>query len=886
MAFGTSLGRDTGITHSYSSCKKRCGKVLEASSDGRVRIQMGAHSIVTLRASQLHIAQKRETVLSEGRGSDKVNSRMHLEDEKRIDEFFARLDGEITELAESLKLEASSLGKLTAADNVNLSKESACWEHTEMQIMNKEFSSPLRESVFTALPRHLLAHNVLMNYLYTDFRSAVGILATCRQGQSLRHDGLWEKALINWSAFSRHLYNHHSPIIRIHPSRVLGSGPLEFCSKTKVQQITTNKEQCMDEPHQSSVLRNVMENASYSSVATKNEAVMSAAFIVASSLQRASNGDTMAALFRDRLTFAIISLIVKSKASFAALNEKTNRYGIDVDVNVGGSFAVREYMLRSAIKDPDMASQAAWQPGDLDIFVHLSKGSAKLCPFSFRDRLKDFVEDVIKKISQQLGDLCALFPKALAGHNHNNGNILDDPLQHLLYQRPVVSFKVPGIGKIDFVGCEEHSSTADQISAFDLSICQISATPIPGEDTPSRNDKCHVPVLEFDMTQRAQNDIAKGTMTSTGKGRFSYKRIVKYINRGFQYREVRPQDCVPENEIMTAADWSEHGPNNLAKLYFGPASQSPFDSEGADMLKLLDNCVSALPIVCLLPNKFGSGTRGMRAVPLFCYDPATCADQMKTRLIRWVSKCIAKRDGILSLAEVESERKHQGDTEQELKRIRYLKLRETTVKHFYPNNKRDICMPFIIQRLYDLLADPVTFSAEVHSILESEALPGDLMMPPANQCIRNTTTTICHNRKSTVISHAMLIDDNAIHRILESGNNRSKQLSEVLQLLDLEYNALYALEERLRTNGINYIEDLLKLGDTMMTKYFPYRRKLHALASWAKNNRNMLIQKGNPYAPSLIGEKNHPIDFMLFLCELETIEPLIAINCNNGRNKF
>ena len=195
-------------------------------------------------------------------------------------------------------------------------------------------------------------------------------------------------------------------------------------------------------------------------------------------------------------------------------------------------------------------------------------------------------------------------------------------------------------------------------------------------------------------------------------------------------------------------------------------------------------------------------------------------------------------------------------------------------------------MPFIIQRLYDLLADPVTFSAEVHSILESEALPGDLMMPPANQCIRNTTTTICHNRKSTVISHAMLIDDNAIHRILESGNNRSKQLSEVLQLLDLEYNALYALEERLRTNGINYIEDLLKLGDTMMTKYFPYRKKLHALASWAKNNRNMLIQKGNPYAPSLIGEKNHPIDLMLFLCELETIEPLIAINCNNGRNKF
>ena len=160
------------------------------------------------------------------------------------------------------------------------------------------------------------------------------------------------------------------------------------------------------------------------------------------------------------------------------------------------------------------------------------------------------------------------------------------------------------------------------------------------------------------------------------------------------------------------------------------------------------------------------------------------------------------------------------------------------------------------------------------------------MMPPANQCIRNTTATICHNRKSTVISHSILIDDSVIHRILESGNNRSKQLSSVLQLLDLEDNALHALEERLRTNGINYIEDLLKLGDTMMTKYFPYRRKLRALASWAKSNRNMLIRKGNPYAPSLIGEKKHPIDLMLFLCELETIKPSIALNCNNSRNKF
>jgi hypothetical protein len=457
---------------------------------------------------------------------------------------------------------------------------------------------------------------------------------------------------------------------------------------------------------------------------------------VAATLLRGNKGDAMAALFRDRLSMAILSLLPQA----ATVHDDDNDTADEFDVRIGGSFAVREYMLRSAATNPSMAARADWHPDDVDVFV---VGKARQ-PRADGKALVSIIQDVVEKMSRSLGGLEARLKspgglgtgakKSKDGVGEGRGLLhhwLGEGSIDILRVRPgvdnypdehgrtsgrngrrVVSLAVPGLGKIDFVGCHEreYPRCADLVKSFDLSVCQLCAARVATSTDATTGSR--MPVLQFEMTRRAQRDIASGTMTSTGAGRFSYKRIVKYVNRGFRYREVRRDDDQSYDEMHAtdtqgaseqqaaeqAADWSECGPNDKGKLYY--RSLAGFSTR---MLHLLDNCVAAMPTLCLLPIKVSEGRGRLVAVPLHCYDPSifqqqqgnsasasTTIHDLQRKLIRWISTCIVRCDEALSLAEIGDRR-------------------------------------LVLKRLHEILADPTSFSAEVHRILDEEPLPSNLL---------------------------------------------------------------------------------------------------------------------------------------------------------------
>jgi hypothetical protein len=813
-----------GAQGKFSTAKKRGGRVVGTTADGRVRVQMGPHSIVTVDASRL-------------RAVATTSSSDEQQDEARMNDFFAAIDAEQDSQLATLEMELLHLKNFSIDDEENIAAEEVLRQQATRQAVVTASLAPSKNlSIFSILPADILAHRVLFDYLFADAGSAVSLLSTCKLGHFLRHDALWERALVHWSAASRHV-TEGSPSVQIETA----------------DDAAREDEQSEGSSHIGSVQQSQRD-------------AQSAATVVAASLLRANRGDAMAALFRDALMLAVVGLLPQAPAHGS--EDVT-----DFDVKIGGSFAIREFMFRSAAANPSMASRADFHLGDMDVFV-ITKDGKLSSQYAKKHALflRAVIEDIVVKCHQKLGVQGHL---KLAGINPSSEGA-EAKLVNLFEieegypddagrcNREVISLQVPGLGKIDFVACFEHSRCIDLVKSFDLSVCQICAAHVASTDAESSS---RMPALQFEMTQRAERDIATGTMTSTGAGRFSYKRIKKYINRGFRYRS-----CTDDEQLAADIRSKLHGGaclNDLPWLYYCPRRTFPSgavrNGGSGTLLDLLDNCVAATPTLCLLPNKRGLNRRGLVAVPLNCYDPSffssehsTSVSQLQRQVIRWISTCIVSRDHILALAIIKAPPTGSRE-EEDFLRIRQVKFGETRQLYGKPTSANDMLIaaplpPLVLERLHEILADPEAFQEEVHRVLEEEPLPSKIL--------RNACEGIPQMGIPTSYEHGV---QESFDSALQCSGNECKQLSHVLQALGLGQPELCNLEFRLRDLGINFLGDLQKLEVMLRSSaYLPHREKLEELAVWARSREVQLRR-----AP-LFSSQAQSIDSMFIFCERET----------------
>ena len=458
---------------------------------------------------------------------DKFVAAQQTIDNNRIDGYFCSFDKQYEE--DLRRYLADKFAGLTVEDDLRIDVH----------------LSSLQVSMFDNVPRGLIAHNILFDFLSNDPQSAMAMLATCTAGQQLRKDPLWKKCLVQWVRSKRSL---------------------------------------------------------------RGDAECDAAV---AALLHTSHDDAMAALWSDRLTWELIKRL--------PLDHSAD----EPRAAIGGSFALREYMLRT----PKLANRLRWRHDDIDVFfvpdesLNGSRPSFAILMSWIVNKCDTFVDTVRRELGMNLqrthGDRLKrarpdqmqdqVWDSSIESHGESRiGPYEMEEGENDVYvvgeARPVVTLQTP-IGRISFVMCPGARSVKEVVENVDLTVCGVYLA-IKSQDNGSSSDsnsssssisdssssraKCAALTTQLIASEAARRDVEAGVISVTGKGRFSYKRIRKYCARGFSLR------------TDTGMGLKENGP-------LCPRLFSPF----------LLNCIASTPLVLWLPNK----AFGVIKVPLYCYDP-------------------------------------------------------------------------------------------------------------------------------------------------------------------------------------------------------------------------------------------------------------------------